>query len=46
MIDRDKTLKAEELKKDEEVQKDEYYTQPPSDSEDDICGPLNCDKEL
>ena len=24
----------------------EYFKQPPSDSEHDICGPLNCDKEL
>ena len=45
----DKVFKAmgpEELEKDDRMEKMEYYTQPPSDSEDDICGPLNCDKEL
>ncbi|MBC8061417.1 MAG: hypothetical protein H7Y18_12240 [Clostridiaceae bacterium] len=40
------TKKISPEKLDEEIKKDEYYTQPPSDSEDDICGPLNCDKEL
>ncbi len=30
---------------DEEVV-DEYYKKPASDSEEDICAPLNCDKEL
>jgi len=29
-----------------ENEKDNYFKQPPSDSEFDICGPLNCDKEL
>ena len=23
-----------------------YFTQPPSDSAEDICGPLDCDKQL
>jgi len=51
-----KALSPEELakiatiKKDEELvkqnEKDNYFKQPPSDSEFDICGPLNCDKEL
>ena len=41
-----KTILPEELEKDNKVKENEYYKQPPSDSEDDICGPLNCDKEL
>ena len=38
--------KSEKLKKDEKVKEERYFEQPPSDSEDDICGPLNCDKQL
>ena len=46
-----KTLSPEELnkakeEKDRKIKSGELYEQPPSDSDDDICGPLNCDKEL
>jgi len=54
MVDKtSKTLSPEELEKDKakkdkakKIKEGEYYQQPPSDSDDDICGPLNCDKEL
>ncbi|MCB2289239.1 hypothetical protein LGK97_05605 [Clostridium sp. CS001] len=36
----------EELKEDKKIKKEDYYEQPPSDSDFDICGPMNCDKEL
>ena len=36
----------EELKEDKKIKKEDYYEQPPSDSDFDICGPLNCDKQL
>ena len=41
-----KNVDPKKLAKDKEVKKDEYFVQPPSDSDEDICGPLNCDKEL
>ena len=41
-----KKVDPKKLAKDKEVKKDEYFEQPPSDSDEDICGPLNCDKEL
>lgn len=54
MTDKNKVTKpvsAEELEKakqerDRKIKEGELYEQPPSDSDDDICGPLNCDKEL
>lgn len=52
MTDKDKVskkLSPEELEKkekDRKIKEGELYEQPPSDSDDDICGPLNCDKEL
>lgn len=36
----------EELKEDKKIKKEDYYEQPPSDSDFDICGPMNCDKQL
>lgn len=36
----------DELKEDTKIKNEDYYEQPPSDSDFDICGPLNCDKEL
>ena len=44
-----KKINPEELTKQERAKKikeGELFEQPPSDSDDDICGPLNCDKEL
>jgi len=45
-LGKDKVSKKASLEKDKEIKEKEYFKQPPSDSEDDICGPLNCDKEL
>lgn len=42
----DNVIVPDKVKKDAIVKDDEYYEQPPSDSDFDICGPLNCDKEL
>jgi hypothetical protein len=36
----------EELKEDKEIKEENYYEQPPSDSDYDICGPMDCDKQL
>lgn len=45
-LEEDKISKKTNLEKDKKIKEDEYFKQPPSDSENDICGPLNCDKEL
>ena len=45
-LDKDKISKKIELDKNNGTKEDKYFIQPPSDSEDDICGPLKCDKEL
>ena len=41
-----KVIIPDELKEDNIIKEEEYYEQPPSDSDFDICGLLNCDKEL
>jgi len=41
-----KVIIPDELKEDTKIKNEDYYEQPPSDSDFDICGPLNCDKEL
>ena len=45
-LEKDKVSKTVNPEKDNKIKEKEYFKQPPSDSEDDICGPLNCDKEL
>jgi len=42
----DKESKKTNLKEDKKIKEKGYFKEPPSDSENDICGPLNCDKEL
>ncbi|MGH4139721.1 hypothetical protein [Clostridium sp.] len=51
MPDKEKKLSPEEISKREnakleEAKKVANFVQPPSDSEFDICGPLDCDKQL
>lgn len=51
MSDKEKKLSPEEISKIEnakleEAKKVANYEQPPSDSEFEICGPLDCDREL
>jgi len=52
MSDKNKTTKEmtpEEIEKNLKAKKakdEKYFEQPPSDSDEEICGPLNCDKEL
>ena len=41
-----KVIIPDELKEDTKIKNEDYYEQPPSDSDFDICGLLNCDKEL
>ena len=41
-----KTINSEKLDRAEKIKNGEYFEQPPSDSDDEICGPLNCDKQL
>ncbi|MBU3190833.1 hypothetical protein K9O30_16365 [Clostridium bowmanii] len=51
MPDKEKKLSPEEISKIEKAKLEEAkkvanYEQPPSDSEFEICGPLDCDKQL
>jgi hypothetical protein len=34
----------DELREDTKIENEDYYEQPQSDSDSDICGPLNCHK--
>lgn len=46
MKDKDKEKSPEELERDRKIKEGLLYEQPPSDSDFDICGPLDCDKQL
>jgi len=39
-----KIIIPDELRDDTKIENEDYYEPPPSDSDFDICGPLNCHK--
>jgi hypothetical protein len=41
-----KVKSPEQLEKEIKIREGILFEQPPSDSEYDICGPLDCDKQL
>jgi len=45
-LEKDKVSKKIAPERNKKTKDKVYFTQPPSDSAEDICGPLDCDKQL